>query len=63
MTVAPEKDFTAIGVLASHLRCPVQSIERAASSLGLEPSLRLSGIVYFTAAQCERIAEKLRGQK
>jgi len=59
MTVAPEKDFVAVGVLAAHLRCSVRTIETAVATLRLEPAMRLNNITYFDGEQVETLTQHL----
>lgn len=59
MTVAPEKDFVAIGQLAAHLQQSVRAIEEAVSVLGLTPAMRLNGVLHFDAGQVELIRQFL----
>ena len=59
MTVDAEKDFVAIGQLASRLREPVRRIEQAADRLKLQPSLRLNHVPYYDGPAVERLTEEL----
>jgi hypothetical protein len=53
------RDFVSIGALAAHLQKSVRTIELAATSLQLEPALRLNGIVHFDAEQVEMLIQAI----
>jgi hypothetical protein len=55
MTTAADKDFTSIGQLAAHTQRPVRALEQAATSLRIQPALRLNGVSYFSAPQVQKI--------
>lgn len=60
MNVQANKDLQPIGHLLQVTGHTMRSVERAAASLGLEPAMRIAGVDYFDADQCEQIASHFR---
>lgn len=62
MTVSAERELLSIGMLASHVRHPVRAIEQAATKLHIEPAMKINGVVYFDASQCEQLTDAINAK-
>jgi hypothetical protein len=56
----PSFDVTAVGRAASELRVPVSQLLEIADRLGVAVAGRINGVVYFSVADVERIAQHVR---
>jgi len=64
MVIDAERDFVAIGQLASRIGKPVRDIERAATELNLHPAMRVNFVPFFDGRQVERLTKALnKGSK
>ncbi len=64
MSTTAEREYTSIGILATHVGRPVRAIEQAAAELRLQPAMVINGVAYFAAPQVAQLTVALnRGQQ
>lgn len=59
MVIDAERDFVAIGQLASQIGRPVLEIERAAAALNLSPAMRVNRVPFFDGKQVQALTEAI----